>query len=419
MASLFHHFLILSILIIFSSSQCESQFPKSGYITLPTKLDPETHQYYTSIGMGTPRHNMNLVIALDQNALWYDCNSHYNSSSYIPVSCNDSTYCPETSACYNCHGAPHKPGCTDNTCGYNAVNPFVIDTPFFSGDLGQDLLYFPQVKIPRRFHSGCVESDSPHNTLPLLGGLVKGSNGMLGFGRNSQLSLPIQVSSIYNVIPKFAICLPSSEKSIGNVFIGGTPYALNSVPNRVAFSIPAAPDSNEYFINANSIKIDGELVHVSGKGFNGTTKISTMTNFTVLHSSIFKPFVKEFVKHATAMKMKRVRAVEPFGACFDGKSIGKKNGVPDVPRVNLVLDESQGVSYEINGHNSMFAAKKDVMCLAFVDGGKEAKAGIVLGGYQMEDRILEFDLSTSILRFSDSLLLHNNASCSNPSSLNF
>ncbi|XLR60471.1 hypothetical protein S83_011143 [Arachis hypogaea] len=68
---------------------------------------------------------MNLVIALDQNALWYDCDSHYNSSSYIPVSCDDSTYCPgQTSGCFNCHGAPHKPGCTDNTCGYYAANPF-------------------------------------------------------------------------------------------------------------------------------------------------------------------------------------------------------------------------------------------------------------------------------------------------------
>ncbi|MED6158712.1 hypothetical protein PIB30_035250 [Stylosanthes scabra] len=153
--------------------------------------------------------------------------------------------------------------------------------------------------------------------------------------------------------------------------------------------------------------------------FNTDDKISTMSNFTVLHSSIYKPFVKDSVKHAEAMKMKRVEAVKPFGACFDGKSIGKKNGVPDMPGVNLVLEENEGVSYEINGHNSMFEVKKDVMCLAFVDGGKEAKTGIVLGGYQMEDRILEFDLSISVLRFSNSLLLHNNASCSNPSSLKF
>ncbi|KAL1358477.1 hypothetical protein AAHE18_04G035500, partial [Arachis hypogaea] len=113
------------------------------------------------------------------------------------------------------------------------------------------------------------------------------------------------------------------------------------------------------------------------------------------------------------LRRNRVEAVKPFGACFDGKGIGRKNGVPDVPGVSLVLDENQGVNYEINGHKSMVEVNKDVMCLAFVDGGKETKTGIVIGGYQMEDRILEFDLSTSILRFSNSLLLHNNASCSN------
>ncbi|KAL4349675.1 hypothetical protein AHAS_Ahas10G0065700 [Arachis hypogaea] len=105
------------------------------------------------------------------------------------------------------------------------------------------------------------------------------------------------------------------------------------------------------------------------------------------------------------MKMKRVEAVKPFGACFDEKGIGSKNGVPDVPGVSLVLDENQGVNYEINGHNSMVEVNKDVMCLAFVDGGKETKTGIVIGGYQMEDRILEFDLSTSILRFASAEVL--------------
>ncbi|MED6143861.1 hypothetical protein PIB30_009937 [Stylosanthes scabra] len=421
MASLlFHHFFLLSILIIFSSSSlCQSQFPKSGYITLPTKLDPATHQYYTSsIGIGTPKHKMNLVIALEQDALWYDCNSHYNSSSYIPITCHDPTYCPPTASCFNCSLGPRKPGCTDNTCAYQVYNPFL--TVFFpSADLGTDLLYLPRVNIPQRFLSACFESDGPFIVIPVLDGLVKGANGILGLGRNSKLPLPIQVSSLYNVIPKFAICLPSSEKSIGNVFIGGTPYALNSVPNRVAFAISTDPNSREYFVNVNSIKIDGELVNVSGKGFDGNIKISTLSNFTVLHSSIYKPFVRDFVTHAKAMKIKKVKAVKPFAACFDGKSIVKKNGVPDVPGVNLLLEENEGVSYEINGHNSMFEVKKDVMCLAFVDGGKQANTGIILGGYQMEDRILEFDLSTSILRFSDSLLHHSNASCSNPASLNF
>ena len=53
--------------------------------------------------------------------------------------------------------------------------------------------------------------------------------------------------------------------------------------------------------------------------------------------------------------------------------------------------------------------------VGFVDGGLEPGSpiatSIVIGGYQMEDNLLEFDLVSSKLGFSSSLLLHM-ASCS-------
>jgi hypothetical protein len=64
----------------------------------------------------------------------------------------------------------------------------------------------------------------------------------------------------------------------------------------------------------------------------------------------------------------------------------------------------------------MVNVKKNVACLAFVDGGTEpkmsfVKASIVIGGHQLEDNLLVFDLASSKLSFSSSLLAHN-ASCS-------
>jgi hypothetical protein len=50
---------------------------------------------------------------------------------------------------------------------------------------------------------------------------------------------------------------------------------------------------------------------------------------------------------------------------------------------------------------------KNVACLGFVDGGKEPRTTFVIGGHQLEDNILEFDLVSSKLGFSSSLLLHN------------
>ncbi|XP_027338829.1 basic 7S globulin 2-like [Abrus precatorius] len=412
--SLFYFFLCFLFLFTVSPSLPSSNgLPSSGFITLPIKVDPATHQYYTSIGIGTPQHNMNLAIDLAGKFLWYDCDSHYNSSSYNPVSC-DSPKCPQGSPCIGCNGFPRKPGCTNNTCGLDVVNPFA-DT-IFSGDMGEDFLFLPQIKVPRNFVSGCTDSD--RFTTPLLVGLAKGIKGILGLAR-TPLTLPIQVSSSFNIPPKFTLCLPSSyyskKTNIGEIFIGGRPSSSISV-SRTGFG----SSSDEYFIHVNSINIDDKpvkfktsLLNVDENG-NGGTKISTMSPYTVLHHSIYKSFVKDYVKAAKAIKIKRVKSVHPFVACFDANTIADRQAVPTI---NLVIEgQFGGESFEIFGHNSMVEVEKGVVCLAFVDGGRQAKTAVVIGGYQLEDRVLEFDLSTSILSFSSSLMLHN-ASCSDPASL--
>ncbi|CAN1309594.1 Probable aspartic proteinase GIP2 [Linum perenne] len=46
----------------------------------------------------------------------------------------------------------------------------------------------------------------------------------------------------------------------------------------------------------------------------------------------------------------------------------------------------------------------DVACLGFVNGGSGARSAIVVGGYQMENNLVEFDLAGSRIGFSGSLL---------------
>ncbi|GLU08828.1 hypothetical protein SLE2022_257130 [Rubroshorea leprosula] len=58
----------------------------------------------------------------------------------------------------------------------------------------------------------------------------------------------------------------------------------------------------------------------------------------------------------------------------------------------------------------MVKVKKDVMCLAFVDGGLNPRTAIVIGGHQLEDNLLQFDLAASKIGFSSPLLLRN-ANC--------
>ncbi|EEF41728.1 conserved hypothetical protein [Ricinus communis] len=54
----------------------------------------------------------------------------------------------------------------------------------------------------------------------------------------------------------------------------------------------------------------------------------------------------------------------------------------------------------------------DVLCLGLIDGGSNPRTSIVIGGYQVENNLLQFDLATSRLGFS-SLLFGRMTTCAN------
>lgn len=417
------YFFLLS-LTLFSVSCLSAQNTKPHSFILPIKKDPSTNLFYTSVGIGTPRKDFNLAIDLSGENLWYDCNTNYNSSSYTPIACG-SKRCPDV-ACIGCNG-PFKPGCTNNTCASNTINP--LANFIFGGGLGEDLIFISQQKISGLL-STCIDTDgypSFTGNDSALNGLPKNSQGIIGLAR-SNLSLPTQLALKNRVSPKFSLCLPSDNKqgftnllvdsSEGAKFVQTTPLIVNPVSTG-AVSV-AGVASIEYFIDVKSVKIDGNvlnlkpsLLSIDNKG-NGGTKISTMVPFTELQSSVYKPFIREFIKKASDRKLKRVASVAPFEACYETSSIGNSAGGLVVPSIDLVLQG--GVEWSIHGANSMVIVKKNVACLAFVDGGTEprmsfVKASIVIGGHQLENNLLVFDLASSKLSFSSSLLLHNK-SCS-------
>ncbi|KAG5116080.1 hypothetical protein GLYMA_15G104700v4 [Glycine max] len=414
--------LYFCVLVFFVSPSlsASNEFPKTGYISLPINIDPTTHQHFTSIGIGTPRHNMNLAIDISGSYLWYDCGGNYNSSSYNPVLW-DSPQCPGPEPFQsNCDaGFPFKPGCTNNTCNVALDNPFADFG--FGGDLGHDFLFTPQIKLPQTFFSVCSES-SRFPQLPILVGLPKGTKGSLGLARQSPFTLQSQISSSFNnVPPKFTLCLPSSGKK-GHLFIGGRP-TFSTPLSQIGFD--SRYSNYDYFFHLNSIHINHKPVQFNTSGLsvdlndNVGTKISTLHPFTVLHPQVYQPFVKAFVKAAKTKNMKRVKKVHPFGTCYDATTVGDHREA--VPAIDLVLEAEElgrfgKVSYEIYGHDSLVEVKKGVLCLAFVNGGIRALDAVLLGAHQLKDRILVFDESTSIISFSSSLV-HQNKTCLDPTSL--
>ncbi|KAF8016935.1 hypothetical protein BT93_H2203 [Corymbia citriodora subsp. variegata] len=401
-------------------------------LIFPVKKDASTNQYYTSLQLGTPPTAMSAVLDLAGQYTWLDCdaNGGYRSSSYRPVPCS-STKCGHGSACTGCSG-PARPGCTNDTCGVYASNPFK-DSVLASG-LGEDVLalrstdgikYTSKLEL-QKFPFSCVDTDWTE-------GLANSTKGIVALARNSA-SLATELSAQLKLSRTFALCLPSSSSARsghGDLYIGGGPYLRPPIKKDLAKSLLRSPllinpvstapvytegdPSDEYFIDVTAIKIDfapisfKSSILVIDKNGVGGTKLATLTPYTVLHSAIFKPLVREFTKKAMDRKIKKAAPVVPFGACFDAKTV--KSGVagPDVPAIELVLRSD--AEWRIEGANSMVRVSKDVMCLGFVDGGSKPRTAVVIGAHQMEDNLVEFDVASSTFGFSNSLLLQN-SSCS-------
>uniref|UniRef100_A0A803PXH5 Xylanase inhibitor C-terminal domain-containing protein n=1 Tax=Cannabis sativa TaxID=3483 RepID=A0A803PXH5_CANSA len=201
------------------------------------------------------------------------------------------------------------------------------------------------------------------------------------------------------------------------------PFTLRSTGGELAQDIIAIHSTNGHNVGTRSIKINNKalklnttLFSISAKDGTGGTKISTSQPYTSLETSIYKVVVGEFSK--ALAEVPRVKAVAPFSLCFNSTSIGITRTGPAVPQIDLVLQNNN--VWTIFGANSMVKVRNGVLCLGFVDGGKlyfqdfdipYSPTAITIGGHQIEDNLLEFDLVASRLGFTSSLLF-SQTSCS-------
>ncbi|CAI9107923.1 OLC1v1007406C1 [Oldenlandia corymbosa var. corymbosa] len=427
--------IILSVFLCFffslSFSNAQSSF-RPRALVLPVQKDAATLQYVTKINQRTPSVSLNVVVDLGGQFFWVDCQNNYVSSTYRPVRCRSSQCSLVTIGtsgyCLDCF-LPAGPGCNNNTCTIVHENPathFVTD-----GEAAQDVLTLTStdgsnpgrlVAVPQ-FIFSCSRTFQ-------LESLASGTVGVAGLGRD-RAALPSQLASAFSFPRKFAICLSGSTRVPGVLFFGDSPYnflpniqaasflkyttlLINPVSTAVAHRL--GEKSDEYFIGVKSIRINNKPVKLNttllsfDKNGNGGTKISTSEPYTVLESSIFKAVTEAFITEAAALNIARVAGVAPFEVCFSSDNVVSTRLGARVPQIDLVLQNSN-VVWSIFGSNSMVSVNDDkVLCLGFVDGGSgpivgnQPRTSIEIGGHQLEDNLLQFDLATSRLGFTSTLL---------------
>ena len=103
------------------------------------------------------------------------------------------------------------------------------------------------------------------------------------------------------------------------------------------------------------------------------------------------------------MNITRVASVAQFEFCYSLKTMHSTLVGESVPNIDLVLQKGN-TRWSIFGANLMVQMRDGVLCLGFVNGGEKPRTSIVIGGYQLENNLLQFDLASSRLGFSSSLL---------------
>ncbi|KAK4477682.1 hypothetical protein RD792_016929 [Penstemon davidsonii] len=422
--------ILFSLLVLCSFSNAKRSSPKPKGFIFPIKKNETVNQYYTSIQIGSNSTKLNVVIDISGNFLWFSSEDYFSSaSSYLPIPC-DSKECgiADGSGCILCEYHPPVPKCITNMCANDALNPF-------SGTVGYNGLSTDVLHVYSTHGQWYNFKRFPfqYSDTVLRQGLASSTQGVISLGR-TRISLQAQLASAFKIREKFALCVPSSGHD-GNLIIGNVAY--NKPIDAISKSLISTPFIKSpvssyvtevngnltlgYFINVKSIRVNNKtlsfnnsLLSIDESTGDGGTCLRTVRSYTSLHRSIYRALVNEFVKAAASQGIKRVASVAPFGACFDVKTIanGKTVG-PRVPIIDFVMN-GKSVFWRFYGSNSMVRVSKNVMCLAFVEEVTPfvgPATSITIGGYQMENYLIEFDLTSSKLRFSPSLLL-SGTSCS-------
>lgn len=389
--------LVFPLILLISKATSLSQnpiLPKAAIF--PVSKDSSTLQYVARVFMGEDLDSVNLVVDLNGPFVWMGSAVKSLSQSQQPIkSC--SLKCSMAKPIRGCY---RPAGGGAESCTLEAEN--TISRMSTSGYLNEGMMameFWDGIGSASFAKSDNFLFLSPPSLL--LKGLANNAKGMLGLG-DSRVSLPSQFATTFGFFErKFSVCLSPKD---GAISLGGNPLE-SQISSSMMFT-PLISKKSEYdqgyYIDVSSIKISGKKLPLHQKGILGA-KISTVVPYTTMQSKIYGAFVESFVKAAISTNLSLVQSVAPFEVCISSKHVENQKVGPNVPIVDLVL-QSELVKWRIHGRNSMVPVSDEVMCLGFLDGGLNPRDSIVVGGYQIEDRLLEFNLGNSMLGFSSLLM---------------
>jgi hypothetical protein len=382
-------------------------------VTAVTK-DPARSLYTSPLRDGRP-----LVLDLSGPLIWSTCDrAHPTLQCHHHVCAHAHSYhppgCPHTG-----YGKADEEDRFRCKCTAHPYNPVAGRTA--TGDLtrtklsadatdGRNPLY--RVSFP------AVASCAPAS---LLAKLPAGAVGVAGLGR-SRVALPAQVARTQGVADKFILCLP--RRGDGVAIFGGGPLSLltsTSPPSEAGIDLTKLTNTPllsrrgtaSYYLPVKAIAVGKAHVQLPGKEnplATGGVVLGTTAPYTELRPDVYRPFVDAFDKALMRRwnTTKRVAAVAPFELCYDSKTLPGPTRIGWlVPDIDVVLEG--GKNWTLGGLSSMVDVNNfTAACFGFVEAKLAGKGGyggapapaVVIGGFQMEDHVLQFDPEKKQLGFA-------------------
>uniref|UniRef100_A0A0D9WXM7 Peptidase A1 domain-containing protein n=1 Tax=Leersia perrieri TaxID=77586 RepID=A0A0D9WXM7_9ORYZ len=335
--------------------------------------------------------------------------NRWNCSS--PSSTNTNGAGRSSSSLCSCSAYPYNP--LDGRCARGDVTT----TPMLANATdGVNPLY--PVAFP--VHAACAPAS-------LLGGSLAsaGAVGVAGLS-DSPLSLPSQVAASLGVARTFALCLPGGSGT-GAAIFGGGPFRLFSVAytgitsDLVSyFNITRNARNGRIYIDVVGIAVNQRGADVSPEslaldavGGRGGVMISTVAPYTVLRPDIYRAVIDAV--DAELAFIPRMPASPPFERCFDAWALGSTRVGPPLSNVDFTLRHGGNLTFL--GANTMVQVNERTLCFAFVEMGPttpviDGSPAVIIGGYQLENQLLVFDLEKGIMG-SSGLLFWIRTTCSN------
>ncbi|CAO1940873.1 unnamed protein product [Urochloa humidicola] len=377
--------LAISLLVLAWPASCS--YP----VLIPVAKDPATSLYTILV-----RDGANHVIDLAGPLLWSTCAADHAPASFL---CN-ATECRDANAyrAPSCRiaGRPCKQRCT--AYPYNPITgkcaaASLVHTRLIANTTdGKNPLQQASVRA--------VAACAPRN---ILASLPKDVTGVAALSA-SGLALPAQIAANHGVANKFMLCLPRSGEGV--VIFGGGPLflqpesAVGDLTMTLAFTpLKSRKDIPLYYIPVNAIAVNQEQVRLPAGGVVFCSRVA----FTALRPDVYRPVVDAFDR-ALARNDAKVPAVGAFDLCYRSSMLVNTHNGYAVPDISFVFED--GKSWTFVGTNSMVDVDGQTACLAFVE-MKGVKAGdpnsvaVVVGGFQMENHLLQFDLEKQQLGFAN------------------